>query len=542
MANGQVNLTISDRRVGNGLGALASDADKATAAFGMSRQSVSDFGKGLGKLAPGLRNIGGMLNNLALGGIWQAGAAIASEAWNRMRDAAAKAAKDIAERFGGTVPAAIDRQINKLSILEKSYHAASEASKRSAKVIDDLEKQAVATDRLTKANIELARQKRIANGEDEAKVNADADAELSRADRESKERAAAAGVAAAEKNVEAMRNAADEARESVRRLKAELSKLQEQRYIRANQLWIEQNAFAGKAGMKLSRGAEQSFMESRADDEYKKKQDEIKAKVKEIEAAEGKVRDAVTRTVDAMREKERSLVAQQAAIKENEAAEIKAANDAAEAKRKAWEAELEAAAKIEEEREKAAQKAADEAAELEGKRADAMIEEMKKANEEYLAKIAKAEEKARKKKADKDIAQIKKVNAERIAAIDREIAKAREEAAIWERNAQGARQTTPGKWARQQRQRERQEGREQSKWYRRVVNAERELAREEKRIGGGDKRRIAQLREFLAAQDPANNPAAKRAQALEKERNDMAAKMQRDIADILATLKDHVAL
>ena len=67
MANGQVNLTISDRRVGNGLGALASDADKATAAFGMSRQSVSDFAKGLGKLAPGLRNIGGVLNNLALG-------------------------------------------------------------------------------------------------------------------------------------------------------------------------------------------------------------------------------------------------------------------------------------------------------------------------------------------------------------------------------------------------------------------------------------------------------------------------------------------
>ena len=539
MANGTVNILLKSTADNSGYNDILKRNDKLVG-------SQRDLAKGARELSKAFGQIGqvggSMLKTFLTGGVWELGAQGAVAAFKWIRDSAEKAAKDIAERFGGTVPKAIDRQIDKLASLEKAYRAASDSSKRSAKVIEDLEKQAAATDRLTKANIELARQRRIASGEDAAKVNAEADEAKVKVDNEAKARGAAEGVVKAEKDIESMRKATDEARASVQRLKRELAKLQEERYIRANQIWLEQNAFAGKAGMKLARGAEESFMTGRADDEYKKKLDEIKAKVKEIETAEGKVKEAVTKTVDALREKEKALTVQKAVAAELEAAEIKVTNDAAEAKRKAWEAELEEAAKLEEEREKAAQKAADEAAELEGKRTDAMVEEMKKANEEALAKIAKAEEKARKDKADKDIAQIKKVSAERIAAIDKEIAKAREEAAIWERNAQGARQTTPGNWARQQRQRERQEGREQAKWYRRVVNAERELAREERRAGGGNEKRIKQLREFLAAQDPANNPAAKRAQALEKERNDMAAKMQRDIADILATLKDNVTL
>lgn len=53
---------------------------------------------------------------------------------------------------------------------------------------------------------------------------------------------------------------------------------------------------------------------------------------------------------------------------------------------------------------------------------------------------------------------------------------------------------------------------------------------------------LARLREFVADQNPANNPALKLAEQLEKQKLDLIAKTNRDIADISARLKDATTL
>jgi len=101
MANGIVNLLISDKRVGNGMSTLASDAAKANTTFGFASKSVDDFGKGLKMIAPDLSSFSGIFSNVIRGGLWQVGAQAAVTAFKWMRESAAKAAKDIAEVSGG---------------------------------------------------------------------------------------------------------------------------------------------------------------------------------------------------------------------------------------------------------------------------------------------------------------------------------------------------------------------------------------------------------------------------------------------------------
>lgn len=70
-------------------------------------------------------------------------------------------------------------------------------------------------------------------------------------------------------------------------------------------------------------------------------------------------------------------------------------------------------------------------------------------------------------------------------------------------------------------------------------NAEKELARLEANARRGkaftnahDKARMAKLREFIADQDPNNNPALKKAKELEEKRRKLEEKMQKDIDTI----------
>jgi hypothetical protein len=135
-------------------------------------------------------------------------------------------------------------------------------------------------------------------------------------------------------------------------------------------------------------------------------------------------------------------------------------------------------------------------------------------------------------------------------ALEEEIRKAHDEAQVLEQNAQRARGgKTFGEWDRGERDLARDERRQNIRQQNVIRNAQRELSRLEGNARRGraftnahDLARMARLREFIADQDPANNPALKRAQELEKQRKEAEAKMQKDIDAIRKAIEDKVAL
>ena len=132
-------------------------------------------------------------------------------------------------------------------------------------------------------------------------------------------------------------------------------------------------------------------------------------------------------------------------------------------------------------------------------------------------------------------------------ALDERLAKAREEAARLEENAQRARGKSFNEWDRGEKRRARDEEREAKKQAGFLDRAAREQAAIGQRIfdrhgrlrkgaNKADIERWKKLNEFQLNNDPKNNPAIKEAERLEKERRDLEAKTQRDVADIKAAL------
>lgn len=151
---------------------------------------------------------------------------------------------------------------------------------------------------------------------------------------------------------------------------------------------------------------------------------------------------------------------------------------------------------------------------------------------EKRAKIAEAREKSEKK----------------IKELDEKMANLRNEALKLEENASRARGgKTFGEWQRGERQREQDQKKADVRQKNVIANAEKEIAQlesEQRRFGKGFNKqradRLAKLREFVADQDPKNNPALKEVERLEKEKMELIKKTKEDIAAIAKTIKDGV--
>jgi hypothetical protein len=177
----------------------------------------------------------------------------------------------------------------------------------------------------------------------------------------------------------------------------------------------------------------------------------------------------------------------------------------------------------------------------------------KKLEDEKAKLEAEAEKKRRdaeKKASNERIDAIRQEHKAKMDALEEEIRKAHDEAQVLEQNAQRARGgKTFGEWERGERDLARDERRQNVRQQNVIRNAQRELSRLEGNARRGraftnahDLARIARLREFIADQDPNNNPALKRAQELEKQRKEAEAKMQKDIDAIRKAIEDKVAL
>ena len=172
--------------------------------------------------------------------------------------------------------------------------------------------------------------------------------------------------------------------------------------------------------------------------------------------------------------------------------------------------------------------------------AEARLEAMRDEDE------AEAERQRKRAEAERKSGEIRKAYGEAMRRIEEQIAAKRAEAARLEENAARARGVSFGDWARGERDRDRQ-GRTEA---RRQANRERQVDDEIAKIEGTSPRarskwhrqRLERLKAWKANQDPANNPAAKEADALERKRDELLAEQNRKLDKIASLLEETTKL
>ena len=184
-----------------------------------------------------------------------------------------------------------------------------------------------------------------------------------------------------------------------------------------------------------------------------------------------------------------------------------------------------------------ARQAAEDAAE------DAVEEEMERMRDEAEAE---AERQRKREQAERKAGEIRKAYGEAMRRIEEQIAAKRAEAARLEENAARARGVSFGDWARGERDRDRQARAEARK----QANRERQVDDEIAKIEGISPRarstwhrqRLALLKTWKANQDPANNPAAKAADGLERKRDALLAEQNKTLDRIASLLEETTKL
>ena len=152
---------------------------------------------------------------------------------------------------------------------------------------------------------------------------------------------------------------------------------------------------------------------------------------------------------------------------------------------------------------------------------------------EAAAKNRRAAEQARRERQQLQdrIRAIQDANAKELAELDKKLAAEHQKAAEWDRKAQKARDAAQGggagfsDWQRAEKgggKEERRARRQQEAAERRARDTIRDLERRERQQRGGlnaeQQQRLDAARRFIAMQDPKNNPAAKKAEEIEKQR------------------------
>ena len=310
--------------------AAAARAERAMKRLGTSSADASkkvvSLGESIKTLTTGTGFLGKALTAALGGGIFTAAAAGVRALYSLVKKSITDqidAAKEAEKKSIESINALTDR----LSKYKSSVAEVGNAVRAAADVaLSARQKEIDLTERLTKANVELARQKRIAAGEDAATVNSDIDAQLSANGAKAARERADAEIEAAQNRLDATIREHEAAVEEVARLKDARSTLGES-WDRASQ---EPEAL--KASRKLRR--------------------ELTDKINDARAVETGAFDRIKTDQKALDEAKRRREALDAEI---EAKELKAVNDRAAA-------EKEAAQKAAEQRAAAEQKAAEAAA------------------------------------------------------------------------------------------------------------------------------------------------------------------------------------
>ncbi len=347
--------------------------------------------KGVGKLSAAIRTLtqgtgflGKTLTNIFTGGIWEIGAAgvrmvigAIQSAWQKHKERVEEQRKAVVDTLN-----LLTEKVNDYKI---AIADAANAEREAAKAGLDARKNEIdLTERLTKATIELNRQKRIAAGEDTAIVNSDADALSSEAGAKSARAKADAEIAEAQRRLDIAKRESEAAWEEVKRLRDAKANL--------SQGWEFEDPEQQKAQRKLRRSVGAKIEEARgvgfnADERIKKEEAALEAAQKRREALEVELAAIALKAVNEKAAKE------QEAVKAREAADKAAAEKRAEAERKA--AEKAAAERARLDAQEAARRERERQKELADRIRDhqRLLAEERQAENKELSKIAAAESK-----------------------------------------------------------------------------------------------------------------------------------------------------
>lgn len=170
--------------------------------------------------------------------------------------------------------------------------------------------------------------------------------------------------------------------------------------------------------------------------------------------------------------------------------------------------------------------------------------------EEYERQAAVARAEDQREKLSEEAARVRaivaereKAHADKISELDKRIEEARDRAAKLEENAAKARGISVGDWLKNRRNEEREKAKEERLQAGRMKNAQEELDRltnpRTRRVRSDwEKKRIADLQEWIADQDPNNNPALQEAQRLEAEKSRISKEQLTELQSLNARLKE----
>ena len=188
MDGASVNISIKSaadlkavRDAGAAAADMASKAKDANAAIRQSAGGIGELNKAVSILTKGMGGLGDIARGVFTGGLWSIGASLIKGAFDLIkgkidenREQLENYRRSVVQSLDGMAKAANSYRIAVSGVAAAQRAAADAGLERATKELD-------LTERLTKATIELARQKRIAAGEDVAKVNAESDQATSEA-------------------------------------------------------------------------------------------------------------------------------------------------------------------------------------------------------------------------------------------------------------------------------------------------------------------------------------------------------------------------
>lgn len=263
--------------------------------------------------------LGRFVQNLLKGSVWQMGAEAVGYVFKKTVEWA-KSAEETARKTEETITATLGACAKGLDAYKVAVDEVAKAEREAANAgLKARQAEIDLTDRLAKATIELARQKRIAAGEDAKSVNAEADAAASGQLAETARARADAEIDAIRRRIEIAENEAEDARYEERRIRDARASMTEGDWVYYGS--PEQEKAHRKALRAADRKAEEARKAGNRADER------AASERKALEDAERR-RAALERELEAADLKAANERAAQVA-EARRAAEVKAAQDAA---------------------------------------------------------------------------------------------------------------------------------------------------------------------------------------------------------------------
>ena len=289
---------------------------------------VNKLGTAIRTLTQGTSFLGKAITGIFTGGIWEVGAAGVRMVIGAIQNAWEEHKKKVEEQRKFVVDT-INSLAEKVEEYKIAIADAANAEREAAQAGLNARKSEIdLTERLTKATIELSKQKRIAAGEDSETVNAEASGQMSEASAKSARAKSDAEIAAIERRIEIAKDESEKAWAEVERLrdaKAEMS-----------HDWQFLDPEQQKAQRKLRRAVSGKIEEARgvgfgADERVKAEEAALAAALKS--------RDALEKEIEAgeLKASNEKKAREQAAIKARTEAEKAAAEKRAEEEKKAAE-------------------------------------------------------------------------------------------------------------------------------------------------------------------------------------------------------------